>query len=285
MRLRHCLLLFIAFGFGSLLANADVTSSSNPALVGQGVVFTVQLIPPADVTATPTGSIAFVDGSVTLGVESLQSGVAMFTTEFSTPGDHSIVAEYSGDQNFQPANSSPFVEHVTSDDVFTIAVSPSLLSQHPGRSSIVKVTLFGNGNTASPAHLSCENLPPGTTCSFQTSTVKPSVAGSSTVVTISSTATSVTADSTPARGSFNAALLLPVLFGSVFAGSLVHWKKKSLVLAGLCLIGTMTTCLAGCGGDLRVIHSGTPPGTYAIRVVGNDGTLVQTATIKLNLQN
>jgi hypothetical protein len=158
-----------------------------------------------------------------------------------------------------------------------------MLNQHPGGSSTVKVTLFGNGNTASSAHLSCENLPTGTTCSFQASTVKPSLAGSSTVVTISSTATRTAANVADSRGFYNAVLLFPVLFGSVFAGSAVHWKKRSLLWAGLCLIGTMTMCLAGCGDTLRVIHSGTPTGTYAIRVVGNDGTLVQAASIELNL--
>jgi hypothetical protein len=279
------LLVFIVAGVGVHLANADVTSSSNPALVGQRVVFTVQLVPPVDVTATPTGSFTFVDGSVVIGTVPLQNGVATFTTQFATPGDHSIVAEYSGDQNFQPANSAPFVEHVTSDDEFTIAVSPSLLNQHPGGSSTVRVTLFGNGSTASSAHLSCENLPPGTTCSFQASTVKPSLTGSSTVVTISSTATHTAANSTNGRSSFNAVLLVPVLFGSVFAGSMVHWKRKSLLWAGLCLIGTMTMCLAGCGDTLRVIHSGTPTGIYAIHIVGNDGTLVQSASIELNLAN
>jgi hypothetical protein len=282
---RFWLLVFIVAGVGSHQANADVTSSSNPALVGQGVVFTVQLIPPSDVTATPTGSVTFVDGSVAIGAVSLQNGVATFTTEFSTPGDHSIVAEYSGDQNFQPANSAPLVERVTSDDEFTIAVSPSLLNQHPGGSSTVRVTLFGNRNTASSAHLSCENLPPGTTCSFQASTVKPSLTGSSTAVTISSTATRTAANSAHGRLSYNAALLVPVLFGSMFAGSMVHWKNRALQLAGLCLIGTMTMCLEGCGDTLRVIHSGTPAGTYAIRVVGSDGTLVQTASIELNLKN
>jgi hypothetical protein len=282
---KFLVVVFIVVIFGAHLANADVTSSSNPALVGQGVVFTVQLIPPSDVTATPTGSVTFVDGSVVVGAAPLQNGVATFTTQFSMPGDHSIVAEYSGDQNFQPANGAPFVEHVTSDDAFTIAVSPSLLTQHPGGSSTVKVTLFGNGSTASSAHLSCENLPPGTRCSFEASTVNPKLTGASTVVTISSTATRAATNSVVGRGAYNPALLVPVLFGSLFAGSMVHWKRRSLLWIGLCLIGTMTMCLAGCGDTLRVIHSGTPAGTYAIRVVGNDGTLVQTATIELTLKN
>ena len=286
MRSTHFLVVvLIVVVFGSHLANADVTSSSNPALVGQGVVFTVQLIPPSDVTATPTGSVTFVDGSMVVGAAPLQNGVATFTTKFSMAGDHSIVAEYSGDQNFQPANSAPFVEHVTSDDEFTIAVSPSLLNQHPGGSSTVRVTLFGNGNTASSAQLSCENLPPGTTCFFQASTVKPSRTGASTVVTISSTATHAARDSVDGRGFYDAVLLVPVLFGSLFAGSMAHWKRRSLLWAGLCLIGALTICLAGCGDTLRVIHSGTPAGTYAIRVVGNDGTFVQNSSIELTLKN
>jgi hypothetical protein len=287
MRLmRFWLLVFMVAGLRSYQAKASVMASSNPALVGQGVVFTVQLMPPVDVTATPTGSVTFVDGSVAIGTAQLQNGVATFSTEFTTPGDHSIGAEYSGDQNFQPANSAPIIERVTSDDVFTMAVSPSLLTQHPGGSSTVKVTLFTNGSaTSPPVHLSCEALPPGATCSFQASAVTPSLAGSSTAVTISSTGARTATNSTSGRSSYSSALLVPVLFGSMFAGSIVHRKKRDLLLAGFCLIGAMTMSLVGCGDTLRVIHSGTSPGTYAVRIVGNDGTLVQAASIELSLEN
>src|ERR1700694_1899134 len=281
MRVR--LLVAVVAIISSGRAGADVTVSSNPALVGQGVVFTVQLNPPSGVIAIPTGSVTFVDGGAGIGTVPLQNGVATLAAEFTTVGDHSIVAEYSGDSNFQPANSPPFIEHITADDVLTLAVSPTVLKQPPGGSSTARVTLFGNGSVSASVHLSCENLPPGTSCSFQVNTLKPSSAGSSTTMTITSTATRTATTSASYGSAYHAALFLPFLFGSIFTRSVFRWGKKARLLAGLCVLGTVTMCLTGCGDTLRVIRGGTPTGSYTIRVVGNDGTLTQTANIQLTL--
>ncbi len=285
MRLsRFCLLVFMFAALRSSVACADVVSSANPALVGQEVHLTVQLNPPPDVNVTPTGTVTFVDGGVIIGTVPLQDGIASVTTEFSTPGDHSIVAQYSGDQNFQPANSPPFIERITAEDVFTIAVSPSILAQHPGGASTVRVTLFGTGSTAPPVHLSCENLPPGTTCSFQSSMVQPTVSGSGTLMKITSTATRTSNNVVRSRSAYNATILFPFLLGSIVVTSVAQWKKKVLFWAGLFVLGTMTLCLAGCGDTLKVVHGGTPAGSYSVRIVGNDGTLTQTATVQLQLK-
>jgi len=278
------LLVVIVAIIGSRRADADVRVSGNPALVGQGVVFTVQLNPPSGVTAIPTGTVTFVDGGISIGTVPLQNGVATFATEFARVGDHSIVAEYSGDSNFQPNNSPPFVEHITADDVFTLAVSPTVVNQHAGGSSTVRVALFSNGNASAPVHLSCENLPPGTSCSFQANALKPSLGGSNTTTTITSTGSRTTTSSASASSAYHAALFLPLLVGSIVTGSVSRRGRKSLWLAGLCVLGTVTMCLMGCGDTLRLIHGGTPTGSYTIRVVGNDGTLSQTANIQLTLK-
>ena len=117
-------LLAIAVLF-SVAATAEVTVSSNPALVGQPVIFTVSVDVPADIAATPTGTVILMDGDAVVAAAPVQNGIASFTTEFSTTGDHSITASYSGDQNFQPTSSPQLLEHVTGDDAFTIAVAPS----------------------------------------------------------------------------------------------------------------------------------------------------------------
>jgi hypothetical protein len=281
---RFWLLVVIVAGACPHLAGADVTSSSNPALVDQGVVFTVQLKLPSDVSATPTGSVTFVDGGVSIGTVPLQNGVATFATQFATPGDHSIVAEYSGDQNFQPANSLPFIERITADDVFTISAAPSVVTQQPGGSSAVRLTVFGNGSAGASTHLSCEMLPPGTVCSFQANAVTPSLAGSNATLTIASSATRTAMKQVTLRGSYNAALLLPFLLGSVVTMSMAHCRKRVLLLVGLLVLGTVTICLTGCGDTLRVVPGGTPAGSYTIRIVGNDGTFTQTASIQLNIK-
>lgn len=60
-----------------------------------------------DTTAAPapTGSVQFLDGTVVLGTQSIDSGTATFSST-ATSATHSFSAVYSGDQNYQSSNSS-----------------------------------------------------------------------------------------------------------------------------------------------------------------------------------
>ncbi len=248
-------------------AFADVTSSSNPALVMQPVTFTVEIEVPSGVTARPTGTVTFTDNGTSIGTAQVQSGAAGFTTQFNTAGDHIIVAEYSGDVNFQPANSAPFVEHVTDNDVFTVSVSPTIVTQSAGQTSSVQVTLFGNYRT-SEASLSCEGLPPGVQCQFSPRAVLPSTSGNSSIVSISSTsARSALLNGTAILAL--ACLMIPCL-----------GRRRGLALLVLSL--ALAFSLVGCGGSTKTVEV-TPSGSYSIRVVANDGQVMQTATIKFSV--
>lgn len=268
LRVLKSLITVVLVVLCAVCARADVMSSSNPALVGQPVTFAIQIEAPSGVTATPTGTVTFTDGGQSMGTVTLQNGVASFTTQFGSPGDHTIVAEYSGDANFQPANSPPFVEHITADDLFTISVSPPMVSQRAGASSDVSLKLFSNDSGAAPVHFDCEDLPPGVACSFQSNSVIPTVGGTGTGMAITSLAASRASQWTPRV--FYAGLFIPVLF--------VRRRRSVLALCAL-----VPLLLAGCGGHVRVINGGTPPGSYSIHVVASDGTSTQRATIKLNV--
>ncbi len=248
---------------------ADVLSSSNPALVGQPVTLTIEIDAPSGVTATPTGAVIFTDSGQSIGTVTLQGGLASLSTQFGTTGDHVIVAQYSGDANFQPASSPPFVQNVTSDDLFTISVSPSMIGQRAGASSAVSLTLFSNGSGAAPVHFDCEGLPPGVTCAFQSNAVIPTPSGAGTAMTIASSA-ALHAGRWEFPRTFYAGLFIPVLFVR---------RRRSLL--GLCAL--LLLSLTACGGHVRVINGGTPPGSYNIQVVGSDGTNTQRATIRLNI--
>lgn len=249
-------------------AHADVTSSSNPALVMQPVTFTVEIEVPSGVTATPTGTVTFTDNGTTIGTAQVQSGAASLTAQFSVVGDHTIVAAYSGDSNFQPANSAPFVEHVTDDDIFTVSVSPAIVAQSAGQTSNVQASLFGNGRTAN-ARLSCEGLPPGVQCQFNPDAVLPSTGGASSGVAITSTNSRTAALPTGIAILALACLMLPCSAG-----------KKSLALVILGLI--LWIPLSGCGGGTKTVEV-TPSGSYSIHVVADDGQVKQTATIKFTV--
>lgn len=175
LRIPGCLAAELLVLFCAAYVRADVMSSSNPALIRQPVTLAIEIDPPSGVTATPPGTVIFTDGGQSIGTATLQNGIAEFTTQFGSAGDHIIVAQCSGDADFQPANSEPFTEHVTDADLFIVSVSPPIITQRAGTSSDLSVTLFSNGSDTSPVHFDCENLPPGVTCSFHTIPVGKSV--------------------------------------------------------------------------------------------------------------
>ena len=78
-----------------------LTSSVNPAVIGQAVTFTATVAVVAPGAGTPTGTVTFMDGGVFLGTVAVGAdGTATFTTSFAAESDHAITATYNGDQNF-----------------------------------------------------------------------------------------------------------------------------------------------------------------------------------------
>jgi sugar lactone lactonase YvrE len=76
-----------------------LVASANPVAVGQPVMFTAT-VGGGSGGATPTGTVAFMDGNVVLARVTLRGGQATLTVSFTTPGSHTLKAVYSGDGNF-----------------------------------------------------------------------------------------------------------------------------------------------------------------------------------------
>ena len=123
-------------------SNVSIQSSLNPSVVGQAVMFSVQVTP-----STATGNIQFLDGATALGTVALSSGAAALTTSLAE-GAHSITAVYSGDGS-NPAQTSAvlvqWVAHAPSSVALTSSPNPST----PGQAvtftaSISPATATGN---------------------------------------------------------------------------------------------------------------------------------------------
>ena len=85
-------------------------SSPNPSTVGQSI--TLRATVSSTGGGTPSGTVAFQDGSLVLGTGTLSGGAASYTAESLSPGDHTMTAVYSGDANFQASTSPALMQTV-----------------------------------------------------------------------------------------------------------------------------------------------------------------------------
>jgi Bacterial Ig-like domain (group 3) len=90
----------LAQAVNKLNVKMTLSSSANPSTQGQSVTFTAKLSP-----ATVTGSVAFLNGTASLGTAGISGGAAQLTVAAQLPsgapilavGTHTIIANYAGD--------------------------------------------------------------------------------------------------------------------------------------------------------------------------------------------
>ncbi|HEV3142244.1 MAG TPA: Ig-like domain repeat protein [Vicinamibacterales bacterium] len=99
-----------------------VTSSANPATVGQNVTLTATVTAPSGLS----GSVAFYDGSSLIGTVALSGTTARLTTSALAAGGHAITARYLGNATIPPSTSSAFAQHVRPSGAQTRASTTAL---------------------------------------------------------------------------------------------------------------------------------------------------------------
>jgi hypothetical protein len=82
------------------VATVSLGLSESPATFGDTVTLSATVTAAYSTSGTPTGSVAFYDGSSLLGTGTLVSGAASISVSTPTAGDHTITAVYSGDSTF-----------------------------------------------------------------------------------------------------------------------------------------------------------------------------------------
>lgn len=115
---------------GSKTAATALTSSLNPAPVGQSVTFTATV---SGKSGTPSGTVAFADGTTALGSGGLNaSGIATFTTSSLIVASHSITAQYGGDTTYAPGTPATLTQ-IISLNPSTTALTASASSAISGQ--------------------------------------------------------------------------------------------------------------------------------------------------------
>ncbi len=121
-------------GIGTVASTTSLTTSSSNPTFGQQVTFTATVADSSQIT--PTGTVSFLDGTVTIGSQTLSgtggTAQAQFSTATLAVGGHSITAVYSGDTNVGGSTSN----------AQTVTVAPA----GPAATSIVFSTSAGDPN-------------------------------------------------------------------------------------------------------------------------------------------
>jgi hypothetical protein len=100
----------------------SLQSSPNPSTSRQAVTVTATV---SSNSGTPSGTVAFNEGSTVLGTGTLSGGLAAMSISTLTVGSHSIIAVYGGDSIYQGSTSSALTQTVNTATTATVLQSSS----------------------------------------------------------------------------------------------------------------------------------------------------------------
>lgn len=151
-----------AFEYSFTPTTVALTSSVNPAQVGQPVTFTATV---SGAGGTPSGIVTIMDGTTSIGGGAVAGGVVALTTAALAQGTHSIAAVYSGDDVFAPSSTS--IAQVVGDPSSSVGLQfhplphpVRLLDTRPGHSAFVQpgTPLIGNQPLALPGRVTIDDV-------------------------------------------------------------------------------------------------------------------------------
>ncbi len=187
------------------ITTVTLTSSVNPSNLNQSVTFM------ATVPTAATGTVTFLDGSTTLGIGTVNSGVATFMTSTLTGGTHTITANYVGDINYSPAISAPLTQTVNKNT--PVLPPPGVSTSNPTYGNPVTITETVPPGVTGPVTFSNGTTPIGTA---------PIVGGIATImVTNLPLGTDLIAASTPGDSNNNPATSAPTTVTVIKASPVV----------------------------------------------------------------
>ena len=161
---------------------ATITSSHNASVFGQSVTFSTNVSSTAGI---PGGTISFFDGTVQLGIATLDSsGNAAITISSLAIGTHPINVKYSGNSNFTAstsANLNQVVNKASTAITLNSSMNPSVFGEavtfnaavsilSPGAGTLSGTITFKNGSVT----LGTVNLSGSSTASFSTASLPAS---------------------------------------------------------------------------------------------------------------
>jgi hypothetical protein len=143
----------IAIVVSQVSTTTTITASETSVVVGDTVTFSAAVAPTISGAATPTGTVTFYDGTVSLGIATLDSnGNASADVSTLSAGSHSITATYSGDA-LNSASSSSVVAVVVSQASTTTTISAPATMTDGQMTTITATVVASSANAPAPGGL------------------------------------------------------------------------------------------------------------------------------------
>ena len=251
-----------------------------------------------------TGGVAISDHGIPLAGAALNAlGQASIAVDL-LPGNHSLLATYSGDATHKPSVSSvaEVQAQVSSTPNFTVAAAPATLTLTAGQSgtATASVTPVNSAALTAPMFItmSCSGVPDQSSCSFTPENLEilPAATAPLTSTLVILTQAQSTASVTHSRSNSVAlAILLPgaLCFGGLAWGARRRpWLQRLSLLTLLALVTVMGT--TGCNPRYDYFHHGppinpaTPSGTYTVIVTAQSSNgvtaITNSTTLALTVQ-
>jgi len=261
-----------------------VTSSANPSYTGENITFTATIAGfPANPLGGSTGTVAFSDGETVLGTAPVSNGAASFATSFTSAGNHTITAAYSGDATNAAASGT--VTQTVDAPIALDSSDSTSLTVAAGQSVTATVSVSGDAGFSGTVNFSCTGLPMNAGCSFSPASAAVSGTTAATTTLTVSTAATMTAS---ARDGESSRALTVLACGLPLLGLLtllpIARGRRLLLCLGFALFVSATS-LTGCGGGQSAqSQTKTAPGSYTFNVVATSGSATSTASYKLTVQ-
>jgi hypothetical protein len=273
-----------------ILTTTAITSSAATVQQGQSVTFTATITQAQPGGPGPTGTVQFFANGANIGAVAVSGGKAQVSSSSLPFGAVNVVAQYSGDTNYQSSSNS-FSQNVTPGPDFNLSFAPPTVNvTAPGSLATTVVTVSAlNGFTASVTLSGCSNASLEITCSFAPPTVTASGTSTVTVSTIAPSALvplSRHIDFGGWRTTAGAIRILLLCAALLALGN--QARRRRWNLAGAALMFTLLIGIAACGGGGGGSTGPTNPGTPQVKnqvmtVTATSGTITHTFTFTLNV--